>query len=188
MSEITATELGCAPPNTPTWPEVQALPRKRKPPIPSRQETQPIRSDQAATKEIRQMQLWETRSRDHTAADSSPAWGHSTVNPESLQMSDSLLQQIHRWLEESTQEEIQEIPHLPRWTGLTLLRTLNTNKRHSREQQRRDRHYLHGGMGMTEAYVANCDEKYGAGYPEMARLDYGKGTASDSETTAGAPD
>jgi hypothetical protein len=104
------------------------------------------------------MQLWETRSRDHTTANSSLAWGHSTVNPKSPLTSDSQLQQIHRWLEESTQEEIQEIPHLPRWTGSTLLQTLNTNKRLSRQQQRRDRHYHHVGMGMTAAHIADSDE------------------------------
>jgi hypothetical protein len=93
------------------------------------------------------MQLWETRSRDYTAADSSPARGLSTVNLDPPQISDSQLQQIHRWLEESTQEEFQEIPNLPRWTGSTLLRTLKTNKRHSRQQQRRSRHYLKGWKG-----------------------------------------
>ena len=73
-------------------------------------------------------------------------------------MSEGQLQQVHRWLEESTQEEIKEIPNLPRWTGSALLRTLNTNKRHSRQQQRRDRHYLQGGRGMAEAHMAASDE------------------------------
>jgi hypothetical protein len=107
---------------------------------------------------MRQMQLWETRPQDHTIAVRSSAWGRSTGNLEYPQMSEGQLQQVHRWLEESTQEEIKEIPNLPRWAGSALLRTLITKNRHSRQQQRRDRHYLQGGRRMAEAYMAASDE------------------------------
>ena len=88
----------------PTWPEVQTLTRKRKSLKSNRQENQPTRGAQAARREMRQMQLWETRPQDHMAADSSPAGGHSTGNLEPLQTSENQLQQVHRWLAESTQE------------------------------------------------------------------------------------
>ena len=59
----------------PTWPEVQTLSRKRKTTKSNRSEDLPTRGAQAARREMRQMQLWETRPQDHRAADSSPAGG-----------------------------------------------------------------------------------------------------------------
>ena len=62
----------------PIWPDIQTLPRKRKHPMQNQQETKFTRSDQAARREMRQMQLWETRPQDQMADVSSPAWGHGT--------------------------------------------------------------------------------------------------------------
>ena len=142
----------------PTWPEVQTLSRKRKTTKSNRPKDLPTRGAQAARREMRQMQLWETRSQDHRAADSSPAGGHSTGNLEPIQTSENQLQQVHRWLAESTQEEIEEISNIPRWKGSTLLRTLHTNKRHRQQQQRRDRLYLQGEWRGAEALTAPPDE------------------------------
>ena len=64
------------------------------------------------------------------------------------QESDTQLQQIHRWLDESTMEEIQELHQAQRKTGSTLLRTLTTSKLRHRQQQRSDR-YLRQGMDET---------------------------------------
>jgi hypothetical protein len=89
--------------------------------------------------------MWEPCRHDHDAYNSSPAWVHDTEAQEPTQTSVDRLQQIHRWLDESTWEEIQEILHLQQWAGSTLLRTLNTNKLQRRQQWFLDRHYLHAG-------------------------------------------
>jgi hypothetical protein len=67
---------------------------------------------------------------------------------EITQESTAQLQQIHRWLDESTMEEIQESRQPHQWIGSPLLRTLNINKIWHRQQQRRERH--HRQMMMTE--------------------------------------
>ena len=60
------------------------------------------------------------------------------------------LQQIHRWLDESTMEEIQELQQAQRQTGSTLLRTLTASKLHHRQQQRSDRYHRQGMDETTE--------------------------------------
>ena len=60
------------------------------------------------------------------------------------------LQQIQRWLDERTMEEIQELHQARRQTGSTLLRTLHTSKLRQRQQQRSDRYHRQGMDETTE--------------------------------------
>ena len=60
------------------------------------------------------------------------------------------LQQIHRWLDESTMEEMQELQQAQRRTGSTLLRTLTASKLRHRQQQRNDRYHRQGMDETTE--------------------------------------
>ena len=60
------------------------------------------------------------------------------------------LQQIHRWLDESTTEEIQDLQQAQQQTGSTLLRTLTASKLRHRQQQRSDRYHRQGMDETTE--------------------------------------
>jgi hypothetical protein len=60
------------------------------------------------------------------------------------------LQQLQRWLDESTMEEIQELHKARRQKGSTLLRTLTTSKLCQRQQQRSDRYHRQGMDETTE--------------------------------------
>ena len=92
----------------PTWPDIQTLPRKRKPPVQSRTVSNHNWNDQMDRKEIRQMQLWESRPNIPDTVQSSSAPAQDMEAQESTQESTAQLQRIHRWLDESTLEEIQE--------------------------------------------------------------------------------
>ena len=56
------TESGVPLRTHPTWPDIQSIPRKRKPPAQSQTANNPTGNDQIDRKELRQMQLWESRS------------------------------------------------------------------------------------------------------------------------------
>jgi hypothetical protein len=58
-------------------------------------------------KELRQMQLRESRPHILDTANPSPAWARDMEAPDPTQESIDQLQQLQRWLDESTLEEIQ---------------------------------------------------------------------------------
>ena len=55
------------------------------------------------------MQLWEPRLHSLNQHDSSVEWARDMEAQAPTQESDMVLQQIHRWLDESTMEEMQEL-------------------------------------------------------------------------------
>ena len=68
------------------------------------------------------------------------------------------LQQIHRWLDESMMEEIQELQQAQRRAGSTLLRTLTACKLRHRQQHRSDRSHRQGMNETTEESKATDTE------------------------------
>ena len=68
------------------------------------------------------------------------------------------LQQIHRWLDESMMEEIQELQQAQRRTESTLLRTLTASKLRHRQQQRSDSSHRQGMDETTEESKATDTE------------------------------
>ena len=129
----------------PTWPDIQSIPRKRKPPAQSR-----TGNEQIDCKELRQLQLWESCSHLLDTTNSSLELARDRKVQEPTQESTAQLRQIQRWLDESTLEEIQKFLQTQCWTGSTLLRTLNTSKLRHRQQQRRDRHHRQAMDETTE--------------------------------------
>ena len=55
------TEWGALLRTHPTWPDIQSMPRKQKPPVQSRTANNHTGNEQIYRKELRQMQLWKTR-------------------------------------------------------------------------------------------------------------------------------
>ena len=96
------------------------------------------------------MQLWEPRLHSLDQHDSSVERARDMEVQAPTQESDTQLQQIHRWLDESTMEEIQELQQAQRKTGSTLLRTLTASKLRHRQQQRSDRYHRQGMDETTE--------------------------------------
>ena len=96
------------------------------------------------------MQLWEPRLHSLDQHYSSVARARDMEVQAPTQESDMQLQQIHRWLEESTMEEIQELQQAQRKTGSTLLSTLTASKLRHRQQQRSDRYHRQGMDETTE--------------------------------------
>ena len=86
----------------PTWPDIQTLPRKRKPPVQSRTVNNTIWNDQIDRKEIRQMQLRGSCPHISDTVNPSPALARDMEAQKITQESTDQLQQTHRWLEEST--------------------------------------------------------------------------------------
>jgi hypothetical protein len=78
--------------------------------------------------------------------------------PEITQEATAQLQQIHRWLDESTLEEIQESCQPRQWAGSSLQRTLNINKFRNRQQQRREQHHGQTMMETPEGLMAASHE------------------------------
>jgi hypothetical protein len=76
----------------------------------NRTENKSTWNDQIDRKEMRQMHLWESRPHVPDTSNPSPALIRDMEAQKSKQLSTDQLQQIHRWLDESTLEEIQELP------------------------------------------------------------------------------
>ena len=127
-----------------TWPVIQSIPRKRKPPAQSRTANNYTGNEQIDRKELRQMQLWESRPHLLNTTNSSLELARDMEVQEPTQESTAQLRQIQRWLDESTLEEIQDLHQTQRLTGSTLLRTLSTSKLRHRQQQRSDRYHRQG--------------------------------------------
>ena len=106
--------------------------------------------EQIYRKELRQMQLWEPRLHSLDQNYSSVERARDMEVQAPTQESAMQLQQIHRWLDESTMEEIQELQQAQRKTGSTLLRTLTASKLRHRQQQRSDRYHRQGMDETTE--------------------------------------
>ena len=128
----------------PTWPDIQSLSRKRKSTRQTKTANNRSGGEQIYRKELRQMQLWEPRVHLLEQKNSTVERTRDTEVQVPTQESIVQLQQIQRWLDESTMEEIQELHQARRQTGSTLLRTLHTSKLRQRQQQRSDRYHRQG--------------------------------------------
>ena len=142
----------------PTWPDILSLPRQRKLPTHSKKANNHSGEEQTYRKELRQMQLWEPRRHSMDQPDSAVERTQVMEAPAPTQKTNMALQQIHRWLEESTMEEIHELQQAQRRAGSTLLRTLTASKRHHRQQQRSDRSHRQGMDEPTEESKATDTE------------------------------
>jgi hypothetical protein len=140
----------------PTWPDIQSLPRKRKSTMQSQTANNHNGEEQIYRKELRQMQLWEPRLHLLEQNNSSVERTRDMEIQVPTQESTMQLQQIQRWLDESTMEEIQELHQARRQTGSTLLRTLTTSKLRQRQQQRSDC-YHRQGMDETPEELSAAD-------------------------------
>ena len=104
----------------PTWPDILSLSRKRKLPTHSRKANNQSGEEQTYSKELRQMQLWEPRRHSMDQPDSSLERTQVMEAQAPTQESDMALQQIHRWLDDSMLEEIQELQQAQRRAGTQL--------------------------------------------------------------------
>ena len=104
------------------------------------------------------MQLWESRPNIPDTVQSSPAPARDMEATVNTQESTAQIQQIHRWLDESTMEEIQESRQPHQWIGSPLLRTLNRNKIRHRQRQRRERQHRQSTPETTEELMAESHE------------------------------
>ena len=139
----------------PTWPTSSRAGAKRRTRVTllDGQDLHPI--DERPVKTSRQLQLWEphpgkadeqTRHDDPLPAESKTA----TPSP-SMQEEERQLQVIHRWLEESTQEEIQAQRHEAAAKGSHILRSLTLQKRNARHQGRWNHQRAHISALQEEA-------------------------------------
>ena len=106
--QLQQTEWGVPLCTHPTWPDIQTIQRKRKPPVQSRTENTSTWNDQMDRKELRRMQLWEPRPHLSDTADPSLYLARDMEAQKPTQESFDQLQEIQRWMDESTLEEIQE--------------------------------------------------------------------------------